>query len=244
MALTTWAARRLTDYSDAQSLGARFRRQRMGPLIEMMVAVAARKGQVSIIDVGGTEEYWNILPPGAMERWDVHITIANIACPLNGRANPRFEHVEVDGCDLRQYADRQFDIAHANSVIEHVGDWDRMVRFASEIRRLASAYFVQTPNYWFPVEPHCMTPIIHWLPKPARIALVRRYSLGHWPKASTVSDAVRIVESARLLNRPMMSALFPDATLLVERVLLLPKSIVAVRSPWHGRPTLSGPYAA
>ena len=230
MSLTGRVARRLTNYQDVDSVGATFRRRRIGPLLQMIGSIAARKGNVSIIDVGGTAEYWKIVPVQVLESNDVRITLANIHAHCTPSANPRFTHARADGCDLSSVSDNQFDIAHSNSVIEHVGDWQRMVRFAAEIRRVAPNYFVQTPNYWFPIEPHCMTPFFHWLPRPLRVKIVMRFSLGHWRRADDVDDAVDIVESARLLDRRMMAALFPDANLIVERALTLPKSIIAVRA--------------
>src|SRR5437773_7652080 len=36
--------------------------------------------------------------------------------------------------------------------IEHVGDAERQRRFANEIARVGRAYWVETPNRWFPVD--------------------------------------------------------------------------------------------
>ena len=104
-----------------------------------------------------------------------------------------------------------------------------MLAFAAELSRISDRYFVQTPNYWFPIEPHCMMPIIHWLPKPIRVWMVLHYQLGYRDRAYNTVDAVRRVESARLLNKRMFHALFPDAEHLTERFFLLPKSLIAIR---------------
>jgi hypothetical protein len=130
---------------------------------------------------------------------------------------------------MRMYASNAFDITHSNSVVEHVGDWARQVAFAKEVSRVSRGYFVQTPNFWFPLEPHCMTFFFHWLPKPTRVWLMMHFTLGHWKKAVSVDDAVRKVDSARLLNRAMFRTLFPDAELTTERLLGLPKSLMAIR---------------
>jgi 2-polyprenyl-3-methyl-5-hydroxy-6-metoxy-1,4-benzoquinol methylase len=122
-----------------------------------------------------------------------------------------------------------FDLIHSNSVVEHVGDWTKMQNFADNIKKFEGAYFVQTPNYWFPIEPHCMTPFFHWLPKPMRVSLVKNFALGHWKKAGSVSEAVSKVERIRLLDKKMFSSLFDDADIKSEKVLLLNKSFLAIR---------------
>jgi 2-polyprenyl-3-methyl-5-hydroxy-6-metoxy-1,4-benzoquinol methylase len=61
-------------------------------------------------------------------------------------------------------AARSFDIVFSNSVIEHVGDAESQQQFAHEIARVGRAYWVQTPNRRFPVEPHLLTPFLHFLP--------------------------------------------------------------------------------
>jgi len=104
-----------------------------------------------------------------------------------------------------------------------------MVQFSKEFKRVAQKYFIQTPNFWFPIEPHCMTPFFHWLPKSIRVWLVMKFSLGHWRKAFSVEDAVRIVESARLLNRRKLHELFNDSEFLTERFAFTPKSIIVIR---------------
>jgi hypothetical protein len=105
-----------------------------------------------------------------------------------------------------------------------------MRAFAREVRRLAPRYFVQTPNFWFPIEPHFMCPFFHWLPVPARVRLLLLTGLGHYRRAETVESALAAVQGIRLLSRRTMSSLFPDAAIVTERVALLPKSLMAIRS--------------
>jgi hypothetical protein len=104
-----------------------------------------------------------------------------------------------------------------------------MVSFSKEISRVASSYFVQTPNYWFPMEPHLMIPFFQWLPKPLQIFLVMKINLGHSSKAESVDKAVRIIESVSLLNKKMFSELFKDAEVKYEFFFLLKKSFIAIR---------------
>lgn len=219
----------LTNYADTRSWGAQRRAKRLQPLLTMIEAVFEARGSVRLLDVGGREVYWQLVPEMFLNQHRVSITIVNLPCEQLPADHGRFTFVVGDACEMAGVHDHAYDIVHANSVIEHVGDWARMVRFAQEVRRLAPRYFVQTPNFWFPVEPHCLTPLFHWLPVPTRAWLVRHFQLGHWGHAQDVDESMNLVESARLLSRPMLKELFPDATILTERLCGLPKSLVAVR---------------
>jgi len=228
MSMSRTIARAITNYDDPRSFGSRLRARRVAPLKAMIESVHAQHGHVSIIDIGGTEQYWNILPRQYLIEHDVRIAVVNLPSSELPPDHGLFTFTTGDGCDLSAVPDRAFHIAHANSVIEHVGDWPRMQRFAAELRRVSEHQYVQTPNFWFPVEPHCMTPFFHWLPRPTRMWLVRKYELGHWPRAESVDAAALRVDSARLLDRSMMASLFSDCSISIERLLGLPKSIIAV----------------
>jgi len=98
-------------------------------------------------------------------------------------------------------------------VIEHVPTSKREA-FAGELRRVARGWFVQTPAYSFPIEPHSLLPGAHWLPVPAR----RLYwHLG----------AARGWEEIALLRRAELEALFGPAS--AERVGPLVKSWISIR---------------
>ena len=229
MSIITRLTKRLTNYDSPQSIGSKLRAKRIAPLLSIISAVSKEFGRADIIDIGGTDKYWGIIPQEFLENKQVKITIVNLPGAQMPDDYGPFKFVHADGTALTEFSDNSFHIAHSNSVVEHVGDWDRMVRFAREFKRVAPKYFIQTPNYWFPIEPHCMTPFYHWLPKPMRIWLTLNFSLGHWSKANSVDEAIRKVESARLLNRKMFHELFSDADILTERMFLLPKSHIGIR---------------
>lgn len=229
MPLVAKIAKKLTNYRDPHSFASRRRSKRIGPLLKMIEGIYAVNGAVKILDVGGTEIYWNIVPPEFLDSMNVQITILNLPGVKMPGDHGRFRFAVGDGCNLREFEDNSFDIVHSNSVLEHVGEYERMVQFAREISRIAPRYFVQTPNFWFPVEPHCMVPFFHWLPEPLRISLVLRFNLGHWTMASSVQIAVQTVQSARLLSRTLMCSLFPDGKLVKERFLGFPKSLIVIR---------------
>jgi hypothetical protein len=103
---------------------------------------------------------------------------------------------------------------------------------AREIRRLAPAYYVQTPNFWFPYEPHFRFPLFQLLPEQVRYRLLMQFSLGFGGRRETVDAAMRGVQSVDLLDYAQMRELFPDARLVRELFGPLTKSIMAIRDPF------------
>lgn len=138
----------------------------------------------------------------------------------NDPDRPNIRFVQGDGCDL-PFDDGSFDVAFSNSVIEHVPAGEQQ-RFAAEVRRVAPRYFVQTPNKWFPIEPHYQLPLFQFLPVRARRFLTDHLQLGWQAKGSA--------EKITLLSARDMRRLFPDAEIRRERLLGLTKSLMAVRA--------------
>ena len=198
--------------------------------------MVARRGGARIIDLGGTVNYWRIFGLGQLRALNCRVHLVNMDEGGHDfrRSDEVFSHEAGNACELPQHADNSFDVVHSNSVIEHVGGWRDMVRFAREVRRLAPAYYVQTPYYWFPMEPHFGAPFYHWLPEQLRAALLRRMTLGHMQRAATLSEAMQQVQSCQLLDARQMAELFPDAEIRRERLLGLTKSLIAVRDGTAG----------
>ena len=229
VSISSKVAESVFDYRRPDAKGARFRQRRVGPLLELIDEAYSRHGNVDILDVGGTRAYWNIVPPEVLEEKKVHVTLVNLPGIDQPTDDERFTYTVGDATAL-DVEDGAFHIAHSNSVVEHVGGWSQMKAYAGEIQRVAGTYFVQTPNFWFPVEPHSMTPLFHWLPKPLRVRLVMRFDLGNWKRQDSVDGAVNRVDSARLLSEPMFRELFDDADQLIpEKLLFFTKSLVVVR---------------
>jgi hypothetical protein len=229
MSLSQRLAQQTFDYRRPNPWGARFRQRRVEALLGLVDAAYAERGKVELLDVGGIREYWGIVPEEYLEARDVRITLVNLPGDHASVSGGRFTFVPGDACDLAGFDDRSFDVVHSNSVVEHVGDWAKMTAYAREVARLADRYYVQAPNFWFPIEPHAMTPFLHWVPKPLRVRLVMRFGFGHWRRQPDVASAVRRVDSARLLSGPMFAALFPGAEIRPERLGPFTKSWIAVR---------------
>jgi hypothetical protein len=213
-------------YADPAALSRRFRERRFARIAAMVDRIIAQKGQCRIADIGGTKYYWDIVD-GFVATRPLEITLIN---PKEAAATVgKFQYVAGDATDLGVLDDNSFDFVHSNSVIEHVGDWRKMLAMAATVRRLAPSYYVQTPNFWFPYEPHFRCLFIHWLPEQIRYRLAKRFALGFANAKETVDAAMERVQSARLIDSGQMRALFPDAEIIPERFCGLAKSWIAVR---------------
>jgi hypothetical protein len=181
---------------------------------------------VRILDIGGTNSFWE--HRGLVGRGDVRVVLVNLEA--EPRVHENIEPRAGDATNLSELADDSFDVVFSNSVIEHLETLNRQAAMAAEVRRLAPIYWVQTPNFWFPVEPHFLTPAWHWLPVDLRVAMLRRSRWGWRGPCPDADQARALVREVRLMRSPELRRLFPDATLEAERIGPLVKSFVAVRA--------------
>jgi SAM-dependent methyltransferase len=122
--------------------------------------------------------------------------------------------VRADAAAGLPFATDEFDLVYCSSVIEHVAP-ARRTAFAAEVRRVGRGWFVQTPAFSFPLEPHSLLPAVHWLPRRLRKSVWRFGAARGWEEIS-------------LLRRAEVEELFGPAR--AERVGPLVKSWVCVRS--------------
>jgi len=213
------------------SLSDKFRARRDVFLREMISSLPRRGDSLHIVDVGGRSEYWRRLGLTFLREHKVKVDLVNLVASeftKHEADDDIFSYVVGNACAL-DFADRQYDLYHSNSVIEHVGLWSNMTAFASEAQRVAVAHYVQTPNFWFPVDPHFpKLPMQQWLPHPMRARLMMALPLATAGRAADLDKAYDFVDSSILLTTAQMRLLFPQSDIRFERVLGLKKSIIAV----------------
>ena len=193
-----------------------------------------------VLDLGGQDgEFMQRI----CERVSLRVTIADIGEAALARARERgLATVALREGEPLPFATGEFDVVFCNSVIEHVTlpkedcvskrfanrEWvaaslRSQEAFARELGRVGRGYFVQTPHRAFPIEAHTWLPGVGWLPHDATVRLVR------------VTDRVWVKHCGyvdwNLLGEREMRRLFPDARIHVERVLGLPKSLIAYSRP-------------
>lgn len=216
-------------YKDRKSIEFSFRAKRFEHIRKLIEAALAEKDHVEILDLGGSEKYWLIGEDFINAHRDrLHFTLVNPE-QQEEKNTDLFTFMIGDATDPALFADKTFDIVHSNSVIEHVGDWSAIQRFAQNTMRLGKRYYMQTPNYWFPYEPHFRFPGFQWLPVPVRVWLMMSMRLGFFARQTDKAEARFHVESIRLLNQAEVRRLFPDARIEFETVAGMAKSIMAIR---------------
>ena len=144
------------------------------------------------------------------------ITLLNVVPSPNRTSN-----MNSVACDAKRlcFTESEFDIVFSNSVIEHVDD-HKMV--ADEIRRVGRAYWVQTPNFYFPIEPHTFIPFLQFFPLKVRPYLVQYFA----PKERR--GLKREILGIQLLKRRELEMLFPEAQIWEEKMFGMTKSFVAL----------------
>ncbi|WP_303674333.1 class I SAM-dependent methyltransferase [Vampirovibrio chlorellavorus] len=206
---------------------------------------------LKILDAGGTLSFWESM--GFEDTEGLEIVLLNLeAAPSH---HPAFVSMAGDVTDLSQFEDEAFDIVFSNSVIEHVGDDAQQLKMAREIRRVGKAYFVQTPNLYFPIESHSCYPFYQFLPRTLQAFLLYYFDLTGggigrtvetWKQRLTLQPVNRLpceswdtclqrVDSLRLLDEGKVRRFFPDAQLYEERCLGMTKSFVAYTLPLASR---------
>jgi hypothetical protein len=210
----------LADNSSSDSLATRMRRTRFQLFLSLLDSL---QGHVEILDIGGTQEFWNSMMD--LRARDIRVTLLNIE--HQDVVSSRFISARGDARSMPSIADKSYDVVFSNSVIEHVGSYDDQRRMASEVMRVGRQYFVQTPNKRFPLEPHFLFPFFQYLPGSVRAQLVHRFDVGWYKRIPDLEQARREVDSIQLLTRSRFAALFPGAKIHVERFAGLPKSFVA-----------------
>jgi hypothetical protein len=212
--------RQIINYNNENSFTIRMRRKRFSLFLELLADVPR---PVKILDIGGTQRFWEVM--GFTTQPDVCITLLNLQRQEVSYDN--FSSVMGDATNLAGIKDQVYDAVFSNSVIEHVGDYQQQKRMAQEVQRVGRCYFVQTPNYFFPIEPHFLFLGFQWLPVSSRAWLLRHFNLGWMPRVPEAEAAKKVVESIRLLRKKEFVTLFPGATIYEEKFFGLTKSFIA-----------------
>ena len=215
------AVRKLADCKRPESISNHFRRKRF-LLFKSYLDTIPRPAK--ILDIGGTLNFWDMMEfddEKDIEIWLLNITSKPIVSPL-------FKSIVGDATDLSRFDNESFDIVFSNSVIEHVGSIDDQKRMAEEIQRVGKSYYVQTPNRFFPIEPHFLFPFFQFLPLSLRYFLITHFPVARGKRVKDKQRAINWVNSIRLLTRNELKRLFPGAKVIEEKLFGFTKSFTLI----------------
>ncbi len=179
-----------------------------------------------ILDVGGSDYHWR--NSDFINNKNFYITIVNTELQ-NVKEFRNMSFIKRDVEDLGIFDNQEYDIVYSNSLLEHLNTFDKQMSVADEIQRIGKHYFVQTPNYYFPIEPHFLFPFFQFMPDPLKTKLIMRYRLGWFEKEKDEYKAKEIALSIRLLKEKELLKLFPGANIYFEKYLLMNKSFIAYK---------------
>ncbi len=205
------------------SLSYKFRNKRFLHFLQFLKSIKTHK-PFKILDIGGTEYYWNSV---GFNDDDVIVYLLNLNKQKVTRNN--FYSLVGNACELSMFVDKEFDLVFSNSTIEHLYSFENQQKMANEVHRVGIHYYIQTPNYYFPIEPHWVFPFFHYLPFDLKVFLTNNFNLGHYPKAKNINIAIERVCEVRLLTPKEMKILFPASQVYYEKLFGLKKSIIVYR---------------
>ncbi len=199
-----------------------FRTKRM----KMFYQALSINSQTRILDVGGNPFIWQIATEHGLPQIN-NITVLNIY-QEHRELPPNVRWVVGNGCEL-PFEDGEFDVVFSNSVIEHLGVLGSQESFAREIRRVGRNYWVQTPDPRFFVEPHYLSPFVHWLPIDLRRKVSRHATTWGLLTRPSKEQIEVMLNEIRLIAPKEFKGMFPDAEIINERWIGMPKSLIAKR---------------
>jgi hypothetical protein len=214
--------KRMGDINNPNSLSARMRQQRFAFFRNLVDGLPR---PLSILDVGGDPAFWQ--RAGFDNEPGISFTMVNLYPSHNLPAH--MNSLVGDARNMPQFADQEFEIVFSNSTIEHVGDFHDQARMAQEVQRIGKRYFVQTPNRYFPIEPHFLFPWFQFLPISTRVWLLQNFNFSRMGKITDRAVAEALVKEIRLLTEAEMRRLFPNAEIYREYFGGVVKSIVAYK---------------
>jgi Methyltransferase domain len=192
-------------------------RRKRFTFFKALIAPLARP--LCILDVGGTQTFWEDMH---FQDEGVKIIVYNLT--KAEVSYPGIISMAGDACNMGDFYDQQFDVVFSNSVIEHVGTYQQQCIMAREVQRVGKRYCIQTPNRYFPIEPHVLLPFFQFLPSQLQIFILSHFRSPWGWRLKDRTEATQYVQAIRLLNAKELHALFPNAQIYREKILGLTKS--------------------
>ncbi len=186
--------------------------------------------QMKILDVGAEIDHKcnSMLQFIDLYPWKRRISALNLSENHIAKIKQIYPEVDSkigDACAL-PWSNKYFDIVYSNAVIEHVGDFQKQQLMAKEIMRVGKAWFVTTPNRWYPFEFHMRLPLVTWLPGNAYIQAGRVVRYSHVRKR--YAFGIGRHPNLRLMSARELHLCFPDSRIVKLRVTFMAETLIVI----------------
>ena len=193
--------------------------------LETFFELVKQKNAIKVLDVGGaienSSQLFELFP------YKNNISVINISeedIRAISKAYPEVDARVGDACNL-PWPDKYFDIVYSNAVIEHVGDFGRQQKMASEIIRVGKRWFVTTPNRWYPFEFHMRLPFVTWLPFHGYLKFGSLICFNHVKRKYVFGQKI---DHLRLMTANELRVCFPGSRIIKQRVTFMPETLIAI----------------
>lgn len=206
--------------TEGKSISSRRRAVRFTEFMRRFPELASMR----VLDLGGTPHFWRLAPVHP-----AYVTTLNLDDQCAAQ-ELWLEHVVADACDIASLNScaGNYNLVVSNSLIEHVGGYLRRKELARVVAAAAPAHWIQTPDRYFPVEPHYLAPGFQFLPVKMRAAAIKHWPIAH-ERVYTTADALAQALTIDLISATELQHLFPESQIWHERLAGLSKSIVAIK---------------
>jgi hypothetical protein len=193
------------------------RARRMRWLLEEFPDLA----DMSVVDLGGDPRGWRSMPVRPARLVMLNLFLQEVP-------EDWVTSVVGDACDLPdELRKERFDLVFSNGVFHLVGGHWRRERFAHAVNQLSDRHWIQTPYRYFPMDPHWLFPGFQFFPVRIRTELSRRWTPAR--RTPAFEDALSTTLSVEMLSKTEMRHYFPESRIRMERLMGLPKSLIAVK---------------
>jgi len=196
---------------------------------ELFNEVVKPTKEMRILDVGaeispggeGTLQFIDHYP------WKSNVSAINLSVEHISLIKQYYPEVDArigDACDL-PWEDKYFDVVYSNAVIEHIANFKRQRKMATEIMRVGKRWFVTTPNRLYPFEFHMRLPFVTWLPRNGYIWFGQIISYNHVKKRYMTGIKHN---NLRLMTVKELKYCFPTSRIIKQRVTFMAETLISV----------------